>query len=97
MHQAYPTDFGHLRNLCRRRESHRPGPFVEEGEHAKSGAGQSAGGIQHALQNGVEVETLVYALAGLAQPGKAVPQCFIFLYEFFGGFIFVSLSGKKAH
>ena len=51
-----------------------PPRLVQQGDDAVAGAGQRAGAVQDPLQHRVEVEALVDAQAGLAQPGQPVPQ-----------------------
>ena len=47
---------------------------ADEGNHAVPCSGEGAGGVQHPLEHRLEVQALVDAQAGLAQPGEAVPQ-----------------------
>ena len=58
---------------------------VEEGEQAVAGAGERAGGVEDALQDGVEVEAFVDEQAGAAQAGEALSQRFNLLHGFAGG------------
>ena len=51
-----------------------PSGLVKERDHPVAGLRQRPGGVQHALQHRVEVEALVDAQAGLAQPGQPFPQ-----------------------
>ena len=51
-----------------------PSRIVEEGDHPVAGSRQRPGGVQDPLQHRVQVEALVDAEAGLAQPGQPVPQ-----------------------
>ena len=51
-----------------------PPRFIQEGDDAVARPGQRAGGVQHPLEHRVEVEALVDAQAGLAEPGQPVPQ-----------------------
>ena len=59
--------------------------IVEEGEQAVAGADERAGGVEDALQDGVEVEAFVDEQAGAAQAGEALPQRFNLLHGFVGG------------
>ena len=51
-----------------------PPRLAEEGDDAVARPGQRAGGVQHPLEHRVEVQALVDAQAGLAEPGQPVPQ-----------------------
>ena len=48
--------------------------LVQQDEGPVAGAGQRPGAVQDPLQNGVEVQALVDAQAGLAQPGQPVSE-----------------------
>ena len=48
--------------------------IVVEGHHAVASVGERPGGVQDSLQYGVELQALVDAKAGLAQPGQTLPQ-----------------------
>ena len=58
---------------------------VEEGEQAVACADERAGGVEDALQDGVEVEAFVDEQAGAAQAGEALSQRFNLLHGFAGG------------
>ena len=51
-----------------------PPRIVQQGDDAVARPGQGAGAVQHPLEHRVEVEALVDAQAGLAEPGQPVPQ-----------------------
>ena len=46
----------------------------KEGDHAVAGQGEDTCRVQHLTQHGVQVQALVDAQAGLAQPGQPFPQ-----------------------
>ena len=58
--------------------------IVEEGECAEAGAGEGAGGVEHALQDVVEVEALVDAQVGLAQLGQPLSEHAVLPSRFVG-------------
>ena len=51
-----------------------PPRLIQQGDDAVAGPGQRAGAVQDPLEHRVEVEALVDAQAGLAEPGQPVPQ-----------------------
>ena len=74
-----------------------PSRIVEEGDHPVAGAGQRPGGVQDPLQHRVQVQALVDAEAGLAQPGQPVPQRLILLRQVVGVLqLFTSIGLWKA-
>ena len=48
--------------------------FVQGGDEGVSGARHGAGAVQDALQRRLDVEALIDAQAGAAEPGQPVPQ-----------------------
>ena len=52
---------------------------VHEGDDAIPRSRQRTGAVQDPLEHGLEVEALVDALAGLGEPGQALPQRYIIL------------------
>ena len=61
-----------------------PSRIVEERNHTVACAGQGPGTVQDTLQHRLEVEALIDAKAGLAQPGEAVPQGRYLPFTLFG-------------
>ena len=51
-----------------------PSGLIKEGDHPVAGLRESTCRVQHLLQHRVEVEALVDAQTGLAQPGQPFPQ-----------------------
>ena len=58
--------------------------IVEEGNHAAAGMGQRPRGVQHLLQDGLEVEALVDAEGGLAQRGQPAAQRLVLARQLVG-------------
>ena len=57
--------------------------IVEEGDDSVAGSGEGAGGVQHALEDGVEVQAFVDAQTGLTEPEEPVAEGRIFLNQVF--------------
>ena len=67
-----------LLRQARRDEGFQLTLIVEDGEAAPAGPGQQARPVHHPLQDGVQVQVLGDAQAGLAQAGEALSQGFDF-------------------
>ena len=68
-------------------------PRVVQGKHAIAGVRQRPRGIEHALQDGVEVEARVDVQARRAEPRQAVPQ----RLDFSPQFVFAAHCSPRPH
>ena len=72
--RRHPEQFRLLASQPGGQEALHPVLMVEQGHHAVAGASQGPGGVQRPLEDTIEVEALVDAEAGLAEPRQTLLQ-----------------------